>query len=61
MLQPFERIASMEKSKKELKEEIERARRYFIATGKRVKKLSPGDDGLVQNAKPRKQRLKMFA
>ena len=51
----------MEKSKKELKEEIERARRYFIATGKRVKKLLPGDDALVQNAKPRKQRLKMFA
>jgi hypothetical protein len=51
----------MEKSKKELKEEIEQARRYFIATGKRVKKLSPGDDVIVQNAKPRKQRLKMFA
>ena len=51
----------MEKSKKELKDEIERARRYFIAQGKRVKKLSPADDDVVSNAKPRKQRLKMFA
>ena len=51
----------MEKSKKELKAEIEQARRYFIAKGKRVKQLNPADDGMVQNAKPRKQRLKMFA
>lgn len=51
----------MDKSKRELKEEIEQARRYFLARGKRVKKLNPGDDDLVQNAKPRKQRLKMFA
>ena len=51
----------MEKSKRELKAELEQARRYFIATGKRVQKLSPDDDGVVQNAKPRKQRLKMFA
>lgn len=51
----------MEKSKRELKEEIENARRYFIARGKRVKKLSPADDDTVANAKPRKQRLKMFA
>ncbi|HKJ00051.1 MAG TPA: hypothetical protein VKB51_16355 [bacterium] len=51
----------MEKSKRELKEEIERARRYFIAKGKRVKQLNPGDDVAVENAKPRKQRLKMFA
>lgn len=51
----------MIKSKKELKEEIEQARRYFIATGKRVVKLNPSDNDIVQNAKPRKQRLKMFA
>lgn len=51
----------MEKSKKELKAEIEKARRYFIAKGKRVRQLNPADDGMVQNAKPRKQRLKMFA
>lgn len=51
----------MEKSKREMKAEIEQARRYFIANGKRVQKLAPGDEGVVQNAKPRKQRLKMFA
>ena len=51
----------MKKSKSDLKEEIEQARRYFIASGKRVQKLSPADDGMVANAKPRKQRLKMFA
>jgi hypothetical protein len=51
----------MEKSKKELKDEIEQARRYFIAKGRRVQRLAPDDDGQVRNAKPRKQRLKMFA
>lgn len=51
----------MIKSKKELKAEIEQARRYFIAKGKRVHQLNPGDEVLVTNAKPRKQRLKMFA
>ena len=51
----------MIKSKRELKAEIEQARRYFIAHGKRVRKLTPADDGMLQNAKPRKQRLKMFA
>lgn len=51
----------MEKSKNDLKAEIERARRYFIASGKRIQKLSPSEDGVVANAKPRKQRLKMFA
>jgi len=51
----------MEKSKQQLAAEIEQARRYFLAAGKRVKRLNPGDDDVVQNAKPRKQRLKMFA
>ncbi len=51
----------MEKSKKQLKAEIEQARRYFLSAGKRVQKLAPADDDVVANAKPRKQRLKMFA
>ena len=51
----------MKKSKKDLKDEIEQARRYFIASGKRVQKLTAADNGFVANAKPRKQRLKMFA
>ncbi len=51
----------MTKSKKDLKQEIEQARRYFIASGKRVVKLDAAENGTVQNAKPRKQRLKMFA
>lgn len=51
----------MKKTKKDLKAEIEKARRYFIASGKRVQKLAAAGDGFVANAKPRKQRLKMFA
>lgn len=49
------------KSKKDLKAEIENARRYFISQGRRVQKLAPGDVDPLQNVKPRKQRLKMFA
>ncbi len=51
----------MTKSKQEIKEEIELARRYFIASGRRVQKLSADGDAIMANAKPRKQRLKMFA
>ena len=51
----------MKKSKKDIKAEIEKARRYFIASGKRVQKLTAADDGFLANAKPRKTRLKMFA
>lgn len=51
----------MEKSKRQIKEDIEQARRLFYASGRRVRRLDPGDDGRLQNAKPRKQRLKMFA
>ena len=58
---PHKPRSPMNKSKKELKAEIEQARRYFIAAGKRVHKLNPDDDVQVTNAKPRKQRLKMFA
>ena len=50
-----------DKTKQQIKEEIEQARRQFYATGRRVRRLSPADDGRVENAKPRKQRLKMFA
>ena len=50
-----------EKSKKELKDEIEQARRYFISKGRRVQKLEPGDESVVAGVKPRQQRLKMFA
>ena len=51
----------MEKSKKELKAEIEQARRYFIAKGRRVQKLSAPEEDSPAGAKPRKQRLKIFA
>lgn len=51
----------MSKSKRQIKEEIEQARRYFIASGQRIQKLASDDDAVVANAKPRKQRLKMFA
>ena len=59
-LSPKQR-SPMIKSKREMKAEIEQARRYFIAAGKRVNKLTPDEDVQIANAKPRKQRLKMFA
>lgn len=51
----------MEKSKQQTQSEIEQARRVFYASGRRVRQLAPSDEGRTQNAKPRKQRLKMFA
>ncbi len=51
----------MEKSKQQVQSEIDQARRVFYSTGRRVRQLAPGDDARTQNAKPRKQRLKMFA
>ena len=51
----------LEKTKAQIKYEIEQGRRLFYATGRRVRYLAPGDQGRVQNAKPRKQRLKMFS
>jgi hypothetical protein len=50
-----------EKTKQQIQQEIEQARRIFYAAGRRVRYLSPSDEARVQNAKPRKQRLKMFA
>lgn len=50
-----------EKTKRQIKDDIEQARRLFYASGRRVRRLAPGDDLRLQNAKPRKQRLKMFA
>ncbi len=51
----------MEKTKQEIQMEIDQARRSFYASGRRVRRLAPGDEVRSQNAKPRKQRLKMFA
>lgn len=50
-----------EKSKQQIQEDIDQARRIFYASGRRVRYLSPSGDLRMQNAKPRKQRLKMFA
>ena len=58
---PLRKTGTMEKSKRELKEEIEAARRFFISNGRRVQKLGSVDENAVTNAKPRKQRLKMFS
>ena len=51
----------MEKTKNQVQTEIELARRVFYSSGRRVRQLAPGDNARTQNAKPRKQRLKMFA
>ncbi|MBI3993553.1 MAG: hypothetical protein HY342_09780 [Candidatus Lambdaproteobacteria bacterium] len=50
-----------EENKRKQKEEIERARRQFLANGGRVRHVDPADAGPLQDVKPRKQRLKMFA
>ncbi len=51
----------LEKTKNQIQTEIEQARRLFYATGRRIRRLAPSDEARLQNAKPRKQRLKMFA
>ena len=56
-----EETMETDKTKQEIQNEIEQARRVFYASGRRVRYLSPGDEARSQNAKPRKQRLKMFA
>lgn len=50
-----------EKSKREIKEEIERARKLFLASGRKMARLSPEALEPADMAKPRKQRLKMYA
>lgn len=48
-------------TKRNQKEEIERARRMFFAKGGRVRHMEAHVAGPMQDVKPRKQRLKMFA
>lgn len=50
-----------DKSKKEIQLEIERARRKFLTTGRRVVRLTPQEEDPAKGAKPRKQRMKMLA
>ncbi len=50
-----------EDNKRQQKEEIERARRQYFANGGRVRQVTPAETGPLQDVKPRKQRLKMFA
>ena len=50
-----------EENKRTQKEEIERARRQYFAGGGRVRHVNAADAGPIQDVKPRKQRLKMFA
>ena len=48
-------------NKRKQKEELERARSNFFANGGRVRRINPEEEGALQDVKPRKQRLKMFA
>jgi hypothetical protein len=50
-----------EKSKREIKFEIEQARKQFLASGRKMARLSPESLEHADLAKPRKQRLKMYA
>lgn len=49
------------KNKRKQKEEIDRARRQFFANGGRVRQINAEEESPIQDVKPRKQRLKMFA
>ncbi len=51
----------LDKSKRELKLQIEAARRAFLASGRKTMYLQAEPDEEDRPAKPRKQRLKMFA
>ncbi|MCZ6473672.1 MAG: hypothetical protein O7A69_06455 [SAR324 cluster bacterium] len=55
------KLMDMEKTKQQIQTEIEQARHVFYATGHRIRRLAPADAARLQNAKPRKQRFKMFA
>ena len=48
-------------NKKKLQAEIERARRAFLASGRRVRHLASDEEQGFQDVKPRKQRLKLLA
>jgi len=50
-----------EKSKREIKDEIENARKQFLASGRKMARLRPESLEHADAAKPRKQRLKMYA
>ncbi len=50
-----------EKSKREIKDEIEMARKRFLASGRKMARLSPEAPEHADMVKPRKQRLKMYA
>jgi hypothetical protein len=50
-----------EKSKREIKFEIEQARKRFLASGRKMARLSPESLEHADMVKPRKQRLKMYA
>ncbi|HEX7926912.1 MAG TPA: hypothetical protein VF678_04915 [bacterium] len=50
-----------EKTKREIKDEIEAARKRFLASGRKMARLSPEPLESADAAKPRKQRLKMYA
>ena len=54
-------LMNLEKSKREIQIEIERERRKFLTSGRRVQRLAPGPDEEATAAKPRKQRMKMLA
>jgi hypothetical protein len=51
----------LETNKRQLKEELELAKQNYMRSGRRVARLTPEQIDHTLNAKPRKQRLKMFA
>lgn len=54
-------VMNDKRNKRQLQAEIDRARRAFIASGRRVRHLAAGEEQGFRDVKPRKQRLKLLA
>ena len=54
-------MEQVNKTKREIQEEIERARQSYLAKGRRVHRMGTLAEDGPANARPRRTRLKMFA
>lgn len=50
-----------EKNKRQVQDEIESARQFFLKTGRRMQRLKAEAEDRANLAKPRKQRLGLYA
>ena len=50
-----------DRSKREVRDEIEAARQIYLKTGRRMQRLKSEDTDKIHMAKPRRQRLGLYA